>query len=59
MGPMGSSPYQVTTIVRWLSEEPSRPTDESLARHVAGQFLSQAGKAGHLPIILAVNSALS
>src|SRR6266511_4637585 len=35
------------------------PADELLARHEAGQFLSQTGTAGHLPSILAVNSAVS
>ena len=35
------------------------PADESLARHEAGQFLSQTGAAEHLTSILAVNSALS
>jgi hypothetical protein len=56
IGPMRSSPYQVTIIIRWLSEVPTNPTDESLARHEAGQFLSQTGFGWHLPIILAVNS---
>jgi hypothetical protein len=53
-------PVSSHDIIRWLREAPS-PTraDESLARHETGQFLSQTGAPGHLPSILAANSAVS
>ena len=55
-----TKPVSSHDIIRWLRKAPSStPDDESLARHEAGQFLSQTGAAGHLPSILAANSAVS
>src|SRR4051794_21604422 len=59
MGPMGSSPYQVTTSSGGCVRHPAHPSRRIVARHEAGQFLSQTGAAGHLPSILAVDSAVS
>jgi hypothetical protein len=36
MGPMRSSPYQVTIVVRWLSEVPNRP-----GRQIVGKARSR------------------
>src|SRR5579859_3071793 len=59
MGQMRSSPYQVTLVVRWLSEAPSRPSRQIVGK-ARSRLIPESDLASeHLVNILAVDSALS